>query len=161
MARLAALKTAQSMSPAEVAELESEVAQNPEDLEARTRLLYFYGRPSKAELPQQEVAARRRHVLWLIEHHPEQEILGAWGARLSHVPSAHLSDPEGYAEARTAWLAQIALPAGSPAVLSNAAYFFEVVDKPFSEKLLLRIQAAQPHVRWSVRLGRVYALALM
>src|SRR5262249_18531268 len=118
-------------------------------------------RDSRITLPPEDVAARRRHILWLIEHHSESEILGTWCSRLSPLQSGHLSDPDGYTEAKALWLAQTTASATKPKGLANAADFLEVADKALSEKLLLRAQSLHPDVKWSVRLARLYALALM
>jgi hypothetical protein len=161
MAHQAAIQAAQAMTRTEVARLESEVIQDPENVQAREKLFYFYGRYSKSPLSQDDVEARRRHILWLIEHHAEHEILGFGVSQLSPLPSAHFSDPDGYAEAKGLWLARIASDKASTAVLANAACFFDVPDKALAEKLLLRIQGRQADLKWSVRLARVYALALL
>ncbi len=63
--------------------LENTVAQNPENLQARTDLLQRYtnlmnGGLANASGPtlNQVVEARRGHLLWLIEHHPDAQVLG-------------------------------------------------------------------------------------
>jgi hypothetical protein len=162
MARGAEIQAALAMTRADVAQLESEVARTPEDLQARQKLLYFYGGDLRRPLSPEDVEARRRHIIWFIEHHPEHEILAnTWFSQLSPLPSAHFKDPDGYAEAKGLWLARIAPDNASTAILSNAARFFEVPDKPLAEKLLLRLQSDQADVRWTVRLAAVYALALV
>src|SRR5437899_13097760 len=57
-------------------ELEAQLEKNPEDLTARAKLLGYYWyqwmQPGEAAAK----AARPRHVLWLIQHHPESPVTG-------------------------------------------------------------------------------------
>src|SRR6266436_980211 len=85
-------------------ELEAQLEKNPEDLTARAKLLGYYWyqwmQPGEAAAK----AARRRHVLWLIEHHPESPVTGLEEAALSESGNS-LVDPDGYQQAREKWLA--------------------------------------------------------
>jgi hypothetical protein len=151
------------MTPAEAEQLESDLRKDPEFGKARERLLYFYDRVvdgASAEAERVAIARRRTHILWLIEHHPDHPTLGQAVARISPDPQAHMSDAEGYAEAKKLWLLQTGNKA-SVGALSNAVYFFEIADKPLAEALLLRAKAAQPNTKWSARFGRLYALGLL
>src|SRR3954447_22041962 len=60
-----------NLSMAAAQELEAQLEKNPEDLSARAKLLGYYWyewmKPGEAVAK----ASRRRHILWLIEHHPE------------------------------------------------------------------------------------------
>ena len=156
------------MTAEQVAALESSLQKNPEDLEARKKLLVFYRLAwQKAVGWDEAVAARRRHVLWIIEHRPAE--LVAYG--YAKINPAH--DPAGYAQARKLWLSHVSKPDAPTDVLSNAAYFFEAGDKPLAEQILLRLQAKdpggpQPRVKdnvyrstWSSRLGGLYAMAML
>jgi len=161
---------ARQMTAAQVTEIEAVLQRNPEDLVARKRLLIFslpYGVPVPGEKDkwaprcaqvigeQPCIALRRVQILWLIEHHPDSDVLG-YTAQISPA-GGNLNDPLGYAEASKLWLAQTARPDASVAVLMNAADFFERADKPLSEKMLLRVQALDPKGPGSRRLGRLYA----
>jgi hypothetical protein len=111
------------------------------------------------------IAARRPHVLWMIEHYPEE-----LGVVRGLAPGP---DPVGYAEARKRWLAHEARPDVTPAVLSQAVRFLQVGDKPVAERILLRLQASDRggqtprvvgrvyHPTWTSRLGVVYALGIL
>ena len=107
------------------------------------------------------IAARRPHILRLIEQHPENKLAGDWGARIYPTSLDPLPDPAGYAEAKKLWLEQISRPDVTVAVLKNAAYFFEAADKPLAEKMMLRAQALDPKGHWSGSLGRLYAFVLL
>ena len=63
------------LTAGEVAALEEKLVQAPEDFSARWDLLCYYFQQSNR-------AAREKHVLWVIEHHPEYL---AWLLRLSVV----------------------------------------------------------------------------
>ena len=160
-------KAATSMTKVQVAELEGAVRKSPEDLESRRKLLTFYFWSGQKVLGWNEtVAAKRPHVLWMIEHHPEDELATA-------MQLAPRLDPVGYAQAKRLWLAHIAKPDSTNAVLSNAAYFFQVSDKPIAEQVLLGLHAKDPHgptprtkdgiyfSAWTDRLGVLYALAIV
>jgi hypothetical protein len=71
MARLARFETpGAELSLDGVGSLERELKQNPENMSAREKLLDFYRWTGKNAQPWNEnVAARRRHALWLVEHH--------------------------------------------------------------------------------------------
>src|SRR6202789_4630457 len=63
-------------SPQEFASLESHVLQNPEDVDARVRLLQLY---LDTATPSLSVDSGRRtvrlqHILYLVEHHPEAAV---------------------------------------------------------------------------------------
>ena len=154
-------------SPDQVANLEAILARNPEDVAAREKLLVFYHWTGKNTQDWNEnVAARRRHALWLTEHHPDSDLLHM--ARLSKQ-----ADPAGYTEVRKLWLGHTAKPDASSKVLSHAAFFFEASEKPMAEQLLLRAKAIdpegpQPRIKdgtyyrpWSGRLGELYAQVIV
>src|SRR5262249_28771435 len=67
----------------------------------------------------------------------------------------------GYARAKKLWLKHAANPNAGVAVLSNAAAFLEVADKPLAEGLLLRGQAKAPYADWAASLGQLYARAIV
>jgi beta-lactamase regulating signal transducer with metallopeptidase domain len=146
-----------AMTPRQVAALEAAVAANPEELDARRKLLAFYGpdtsgkrRPTEDEI----IVARRRHILWLIEHHPEHELAGERIARIYPTPKDWQADPVGYELGKKLWLAYAARPNVHGRAIANAAGFFESADKPLAEQMLLRCQsllAAQPGSDASLR----------
>lgn len=142
--------------------LESALAGNPEDLATRTKLLGFYFRGAvRLYGPEATIAARRRHILWVIEHHPGSEV-----AQLSEVTidaSGHaLADKDGYEQASKLWMQQAQRHGSDAAVLGNAARFFQLADKEQAAGLLKRAQQAAPHDgQWSARLGYLYALGIL
>ncbi len=153
---------AERMTRDEAAALERILETNPEDTVVREKLLMFYGRNKAAEDWKVNAAARLPHALWLIQHHPDSELV--MRARVSK-----REDPAGYAQARDLWLAAMAREDKNARVLSNAARFFEASEKPLAEELLLRGQALPPDPPqagsisqpWSWRLGTLYAYAII
>jgi hypothetical protein len=166
LARQNAVKAAQAMTLKQAAELESKLKTNPEDIQVRETLLYFYsasgnGDPRTQKSHNEKIIPRRRHLLWFIVHHPDSNLLGTPIARVNPTGSGPVADPEGYAAAKDLWLSQTGRADTTLAVLGNAAYFFEVADKPIAEQLLRRARTMDAGNKWSIRLGRVYALALL
>jgi beta-lactamase regulating signal transducer with metallopeptidase domain len=169
-ARIDSVEAARQMNAAQVAEVQASLKNNPEDLAARRKLLTFavrFGVPVPGEKDKwaprcaqvigdkECIELRRTQILWLIEHHPDSDVLGELGQIWP--AGGHLNDPAGYEQARKLWLAQSARPDATTAVLSNAAAFFEATDQPLAEKLLLRAQGMDPNPRRSARLGTFYA----
>ena len=152
-------RAARRMTAPDVARLESVVAQNPEDLDARDRLLLYYGDPDRT-LDAAGLAARRAHVLWTIEHHPDSELAASWGMHIYTTNQDRNPDPDGYAQASRLWQAQTAREGAPVAVFVNAARFFEVADKPLAEENYLTAQARDPG-KYSGALGRLYALTIL
>ena len=167
---------ARAMNPLQVAELEAAVRKNPEDMVSLEKLLIFYA-PISVEVKGEKgkwapvcaqvigekecIAARRPHILRLIEQHSEHNLAGDWGARIYPTSLDPLPDPAGYAEAKRLWLQKTAPPGVSVQALSNAARFFEAADKPLAEQMLLRAQVLDPKPAWSDALGRLYAFILV
>ncbi|PYR89060.1 MAG: hypothetical protein DMF84_25470 [Acidobacteria bacterium] len=158
-ARAERMRAAQKMTPEQVVQLEAAVARNPEDLGSREKLLLYYGYRER-KLDAGEMAARREHVLWTIDHHPESELAGSWGMRLFTTNKDPNPDPDGYAQAKQLWLAQIGRDHPPVHVFVNAAHFFETADKPLAEANWLKAAEREPG-KWSPELGRLYAFTLM
>jgi beta-lactamase regulating signal transducer with metallopeptidase domain len=159
-------KAAVEMTVQQVAALEAVVATNPDDLDATRKLLAFYRESGQKVLGwNQMVAARRPHLLRLIERHPESDL--TWW------PMKRSLDPVGYEQARTLWLAHVESPGVTSKTLGAAAAFFRISEKPMAERLLLRAQAMDPdgpqprmvdntyYEPWVARLGKLYAQAIV
>lgn len=143
----------------DAARFEAALKSNPHDRAARKALLdyYFLG---GAE-PAVAIPARRRHILWLIENTPDDELAGGPSATIDAAGHS-LADPQGFKLASAAWRAQVALPDVKPAALVNASYFFKTDDKAFTISLLERALALESASKeTAARLGDEYALAIM
>jgi tetratricopeptide (TPR) repeat protein len=145
--------------------LEQRIHANPEDFEARRQLVTYYRTSSKVAWDK-KVPGLRRHALWLIEHHPEDDV---------QAPAVSPQfDPEGFAVAKKLWEAHLARPDVSPFLVFRAASFFAPHDKPYAEQLILRGMTMDPDsaalkarmppdvggYQWPVQLSSLYAAAL-
>ena len=164
--RTAEIESLKSLDRAGLDALEAQVAKNPEDLELTAKLIYFYREHGQKLLGWNEmVAARRPHLLRLIEKHPESDYTG-W-------PLPQRLDPDGWAKARALWMTHLASPNVTPKILGQAARFFAISEKPVAEEILLHAMKVDPngpqprvvsntyYSPWSARLGELYARAIV
>ncbi len=144
------------LAPKQVQALENEVAQNPEDLHARERLIMHY-------LVTGENVPRAKHVLWMIEHHPESDV---------HQFPALFGDPGPLQDVQSYELAAVLWQAASrstdPRVNVNAAKFLETYfgfyagDLKRAEEWIAHGRAVDPNnPHWSTRLAGYYAISLL
>jgi hypothetical protein len=152
-----------ALSQAEAEGLESLLKNIPDDLAARTKILGFYFRGGAMRLYGRDatIEARRRHILWLIEHHPESEVVALSETTID--PAGHgLADKAGYEQVSKLWIEQARRHENSAAVLRHAAKFFQLSDKERAISLLKQAQHAAPANReLSSRIGYVYALVIL
>jgi hypothetical protein len=137
---------------AEAARLESLLETNPEDLEARTKLLGYYTQRSFSDTD----ACRRKtaHTLWMIRNRPGEQIVGTPFC-LVH----QLIDAEGYRKSKTLWGKQIRRHRSDTAILSNAARFYTTDDNRTAIAILKRLKRMEPrNPDWRERLGHIYHL---
>ena len=131
------------------AQLESDVMNHPHNIAARTRLISYYY--------QQMIADKRaRHILWLIEEHPEAEIFRVASdvAGLSHTWHG-LNSASDEDRARALWLRAAERFPNNSNVLANAAQALSAGD---SLRLLARARLIEPGNRdWTVHLAEMYA----
>ena len=92
-------------------------------LPTRAKLLGFYFHSSLPIFGRTAtIETRRRHILWLIENHPDSSVAGLPEASIE--PSGHkLADEEGYQQARELWLKQVERNKSNEKVRLNAAPF--------------------------------------
>ena len=153
-------KAALALTNEQVAALEASLRTNPDDFDARKKLLTHYnavalGEPAKrsaAPYPEflEPLASNTAigpglpHYFWMIEHHPEEKLAARWLVGVFPTPKEKRPDPANLERARKLWQAQ-AEKDGQPAMVYYNAYeFFNKFDKPEAEKMLLRAQAADP-----------------
>ena len=150
-----------SLSVAQVNDLETRLTANPEDLAARTRLLgYYFASAQRAMGADATRAARRRHIVWIIEHHPEADVTTL--SEMTIDPAGHpLADPEGYAEVKTRWLEQIDRRKDDASVLLHAARFFRLPDRALALDLLKQAVRLSPTDATGAELGYVYAITIL
>src|SRR5262249_9072085 len=71
------------------------------------------------------------------------------------------ADPEGYAQAREAWIARSKEPDVTAVTLGHAAVFFGIRDKALAEQALQRARRLDPQGPWTARLGQFYRQVLI
>jgi beta-lactamase regulating signal transducer with metallopeptidase domain len=172
---------ARAMTLEQVATLEAAVRKNPDDFDARKKLLDFYHARLNAQFirttptaPSADpmavkatIAAGLPHAFWLIGHHPEDSDTVRWSQLVFPSPYDPRPDPANLERARKLWLEQADRDGSPAAVYANAFEFFNTIDKPLAEKTLLRAQAADPKAEtlngmgsWTSRLGGFYGRLL-
>ena len=104
--------------------LEASLAANPEDLSARAKLLGFYFRGGARLIGYPAaIEARAKHILWLIEHHPDSAIFELSETTIDREGHS-LADPAGRERAAAAWIEQARRHDRNAVVLGHAARFF-------------------------------------
>jgi hypothetical protein len=147
----------------EMANLESHVLQNPEDIDARIQLLQFYTdtAPAAAYDNPARRSVRLQHILYLVEHYPEAT---ASASKVAYVyrakgPYANAGDHEAV---RGQWLAAVQAHPRDNAVALNAVKFLSVEDIDDAENVLRREVAADPGNREvAANLGFLYAKEIL
>jgi hypothetical protein len=156
------------LTPEQAAAMEASLAKNPDDYDARRKLIAYYlyfarqkEGASAAELQSTDAAVRsramarsssawvsiqtamRRHTLWMIAHHPEDPLVSI-PYLFSFNPPGSAAAPVDLSEARRLWLSQAERDGQPAAVYLHAAAFFSAIDLPLAEKYYLRAQALDP-----------------
>lgn len=140
------------LAPEAVANLEKNVIDHPDDLAARVKILGFHFRRRVME-PDSRSAAQP-HILWIIRNRPASSAAGSPMTSIMQI-----IDPDRYAEARGAWMEQLAKSPNDPTILGNAASFFLLNDMPEAEALIRSAQALDPkNSRWAERLGHLLSM---
>ncbi len=146
-----------NMEPVDAARLERKLAANPEDLQARLNLMVYYQRADRAANADDR-AKRVRSTLWLIEHHPDSEILHA---SESHFAKGELS-PADYKRAAALWDAASKTNSHDAALQWNAASFFRDLDIALYVRYLEATAAADPNHPFAIRpLAGMYASSIL
>ena len=140
------LRAGGNLTSEQAAALEQRLAANPQDLNARARLLGYYFGDYRGDRTRQT-----KHVLWFIRNAPESEVL-EW----PETEIMPMFDPEGYAEAKTAWLTQLENEPRNAVFLRHASNFFSFADTALSSQLLERGEGLDPsNPHWAEQLGQL------
>ena len=140
------LLAGRELASEQAAALEQHLTANPQDLNARARLLGYYFGEHRSDRTRQT-----QHVLWFIRNAPESEVL-EW----PETEIMPMFDPEGYAEAKEAWLRQLENEPRNAVFLKHAANFFALTDTALSSQLLARggeLDPSNPH--WAQERGHL------
>jgi hypothetical protein len=145
------------LEESDVARLEQRLAANPEDFPTRLKLMAYYQRADRAGR-NEDRAQRAQHALWLIEHHPDSELLHSFVSRFS---PGELT-PADYRRAVALWDAAAKAKPGDAAVQWNAASFFQDLDPELYMHYLEATAAADPNHPFALRpLADFYALSIL
>jgi TonB family protein len=155
----------------QAAAMEQELATNPEDDATRRKLIQFYGFVNMCaggrklglsgppecsdSVALQGTDHRIPLILWLIDHHPESELVG--GPSTMILPQL---DPNGYEEARNHWLTQVGLHPNDARVLLNAANALGL-DRPQEKLDLLQRARKLDLARATEPLASLYSVILI
>ena len=98
------------------------------------------------------LAAKREHVLWLVQNSPEAEVLGHPEGTIFG-----LFDPVGFSKVKDAWMTQLERNPENVTMLGNAANFLALIERESAIKLLQRAQSLDPsNPKWAMELGQKY-----
>jgi TonB family protein len=153
---LRSLIAGMKLTAADVAAQERYLETNPEDLAARGRLIAYYFMNAVRE-------PRLKHILWLIERHPESELAGFASAGISP-RSGVLNDQADYERARSLWRRQTAQYSSDARVLGHAVQFYLQPGGDFdeAERLLKSARLLEPKQQaWTDQLSSLYVRVIL
>ena len=159
-ARLA--REGRGLSAIRVSDLEDRLKNTPHDLPARARLLgYYFSTADDAIGSEATRQARRHHILWLIEHHPENDIANLSVFTIDRT-GHKLADANGYEQAKKLWREQIDQRKDDIQVLAHAAKFFQLSDKAFAITCLKHAAQLEPDNHTiTAQIGYTYAITVL
>lgn len=138
-----------NLSATSAAELEARIAAQPDDYANRAVLLGYY-LVARFQDPQAK-AARITHILWIIEHRPGMAV----GPELEIL--VPIDGAEGYALAKTRWLANVDARPDDVTILGNAASFLLHQERDLALGYLERARKLEPRSpEWPERIGRAH-----
>jgi hypothetical protein len=142
------------LTPEGAARLESGLASDPQDVTARVRLISYYHQRMIAE-------PRVRHILWLIENHPEANVfrVAADVSAMRFPDWTGLNTQAGYERAKALWLRQTERYSTDTRILANAVDA-SVFDADARLRLVRQLRVLEPNnSEWTTWLAAVYARA--
>ena len=142
---------ARTLDAAEVQALEQKLTIEPEDFSARRQLLEYYSREQFRSKEARQ--ARQRHVLWAIEHRPEEDLRGP-----SIALNAHL-DGAAYDEGKKLWQKQVEAHPENAKILDHAASYLLLSDRDLAEDFWKKAEMLEPNnPQWPEHLAHLYGL---
>lgn len=140
------------LSEAEANALEEALEAKPNDLRSRAKLLGYYFLRHRSSPDAR--ARRAKHVLWVIEHHPDSDIAGSPYAQFDPI-----LDADAHAQAKALWRKQVERRPDDVDVLGNAASAALREDGETAEALLERAKALEPrNPDWPRELAHLHHL---
>ena len=147
---------AQELTQEEVVANERRLAETPDDILARTRLISHYAQRRYTGEAAERAHARQahaNHLAWIVGHAPNASVLG-------HAPHAFLTRrdaPEGYATVKEAWQSQLDAQPRNTVILDRFAKFLSFDESERAIGLLRKAQKLEPaNPKWAEELGRSY-----
>lgn len=137
--------------------LERRLAANPDDIQARLKLMAYHQRGDRRGRPEDR-GKRIQHALWLIEHHPDSELLHSPVSRFAPGELSEADERRAIALWKSATQAQ---PANAT-ILWNAASFFNGRNPDLYLQYLEAAAAADPNHPFALRpLAYLYANSIL
>jgi tetratricopeptide (TPR) repeat protein len=137
----------QPLEAKDVEKLEKKLAEKPDDVEARLRLLNHYRMNRTPEAQ----TARMPHALWILENAPESMVASSE----SFVSKQRF--PDEYAKIGKIWTKHLEDNPKSAKIAGNAAAFFGGEDRARAEELLKKAKELDPkNPRWTGQLANLY-----
>jgi TonB family protein len=147
------LQAGQRTSMLKARQLQERLHRNPEDIKTRALLSAYYFRHAMRR-------QRLENVFWLIDHHPESELLQCRAFAISAEDSP-INDMASYERAKALWLSISQKAHQNPEILWNAGSFIIQFDPSRTEQLTLAGKAVEPNnQRWNERLAFLYSKAV-
>jgi beta-lactamase regulating signal transducer with metallopeptidase domain len=147
------------LSPEKAAELEKTVELNPDDLKSQTMLLSYYFSKKYTQESKRDLAISKKieqTIIWLIQNHPEAEILGAPEGQLDPIQ-------QNYAEAENLWKDQLLKRPNNIKILWNAGRYFSHSDLDFAIQCYQKgktLDLANAS-KWDRQIGQFYKLKMI
>ena len=146
-----ALDVGRQLKPVQVSSLERHLADDPKDLEKRTKLIGYYFYQSEDRLARRK---RGEHVLWFIKNAPEAAVLGWWQVGLDYRMNADL-----FGQAEDAWSWHLENDPDNLEVLWNASKFYMDTNWERSTALLEHAQSLdKTNPSWAEELGLLHLM---
>ena len=151
-----ALQGVLQLEPSDVAALEARLSKDPDDFGARLKLIAYTMRADRAGLPESQ-RQRADLVLWLVEHHPNSEILASPYGTLA---PGDLT-PEQRERAMNLWASETRASTDAR-FMWNAANFYRQLDRQLYIAALERAVSLGPdNQNYALTLGLTYAGAIL
>lgn len=136
------------LKPSDAAELESKLARDVDNLPLRLRLMSYYAQYLMTE-------AHASHVLWLIEHHPAEDVLK------EPSPIVRLQPSPAVATQEALWKQQASRFPADARVLRNAAVAMFGANPELAITYIKAARQVEPsNVTWTSWLAKTYASAI-
>jgi hypothetical protein len=126
------------LTEAEVQQLEQQLEVNPSDVDARTKLLGYYGCRLRAK---PNAASFKKHVLWMIANCPGND---AFSLISTQMTAANQGVDADWSDIDQAWRLKVNECKDNAKVLGNAGQFFTRIDERFAHELLARAWELSP-----------------